>query len=113
MTIHNNLIYKLNIFQRMYIYINEMFPPVKHFASSALMYISFISMLGIVTGYSIDILSRYTIAGIFNIFLIAFILRLMDELKDDEIDKELFPHRPLPSGRVKKKRYYYFSGSMH
>ena len=87
----------------MYIYLNEMFPPVQHLASSALMYLSFISMFGIVTGYSIDIFSRYTIAGILNIFLIAFILRLMDELKDDDIDRELFPHRPLPSGRVTKR----------
>jgi 4-hydroxybenzoate polyprenyltransferase len=35
-----------------------------------------------------------------NVFAMLLILRLMDELKDKEIDRRLFPQRPLPCGRV-------------
>ncbi len=35
-------------------------------------------------------------------FLILLLLRLMDELKDLEIDLQLFRDRPLPSGRVRE-----------
>jgi 4-hydroxybenzoate polyprenyltransferase len=35
-----------------------------------------------------------------DVFLVTLILRLMDEIKDIDIDRELFPDRPVPSGRV-------------
>jgi len=36
------------------------------------------------------------------VFLLLLLLRLMDELKDVEIDRALFRERPLPSGRVRE-----------
>jgi 4-hydroxybenzoate polyprenyltransferase len=44
--------------------------------------------------------SWHTLLGIWSVFGLWLILRLMDELKDEEIDRELFPARPVPSGRV-------------
>ena len=38
--------------------------------------------------------------GIVSLFLFGLVLRLMDELKDRDIDQELFSYRPFPSGRV-------------
>ena len=34
-------------------------------------------------------------------FTLALVLRLMDEIKDRDVDRALFPARPLPSGRVR------------
>jgi 4-hydroxybenzoate polyprenyltransferase len=46
------------------------------------------------------IFSPSTFIGIWNIFTLLLILRLMDELKDGKIDQELFQQRPVPSGKV-------------
>jgi 4-hydroxybenzoate polyprenyltransferase len=49
---------------------------------------------------SSPVASWYTLLGIWSVFGLWLILRLMDELKDEGIDRELFPDRPVPSGRV-------------
>ena len=43
------------------------------------------------------------IIGGYTIFAFLMWLRIADDLKDYETDMRLFPDRPLPSGRVKKK----------
>lgn len=42
----------------------------------------------------------FTAIGIGSIFTVGLMVRMMDELKDEVIDRQMFPHRPLPSGRV-------------
>jgi 4-hydroxybenzoate polyprenyltransferase len=37
---------------------------------------------------------------VWAVFALTLVLRLMDELKDVEVDRRLFASRPLPSGRV-------------
>jgi hypothetical protein len=87
-------------FKRMRVYFKERFPISFRFASSILLYISFISFLGRINGIKLAISSSYTLVGTWSIFSIMLILRLMDELMDKEIDIELFPDRPFPSGKV-------------
>ena len=41
--------------------------------------------------------------GAFTVFAFLLWLRIADDLKDYQTDLTLFPERPLPSGRVKKK----------
>jgi len=84
----------------MKVYLAEMFPIPLRLASSALLCISFITFLGRIHEMKISIYSRFTFIGTWSIFTLMLILRLMDELKDREIDKELFSDRPLPSGKV-------------
>lgn len=91
---------KQGYFKRMRVYLKERFPIPVRFAYSILLYISFISFLGIIYGIKLSIFSYYTLVGTWSIFSIMFILRLMDELMDKEIDKELFPDRAFPSGKV-------------
>lgn len=43
------------------------------------------------------------IIGGFTVFSFLLWLRIADDFKDYELDCRLFAHRPLPSGRVKKK----------
>jgi hypothetical protein len=91
---------KQGYFKRMGVYFKERFPISFRFASSILLYISFISFLGRIHGIKLSIFSSYTLVGTWSIFSIMLILRLMDELMDKEIDIELFPDRSFPSGKV-------------
>ncbi len=87
-------------FSRMHIYLSEMFSLPGHLAIALLAALS-------ITGFSARAQTQHpaieftaVIGATWNIFAVLFILRLMDELKDKEIDRKLFPARPLPSGRV-------------
>lgn len=87
-------------FKRMRIYLKEMYPFVPRLIPAAILYISFVALLGRIHGVQLSLFSPFTLLGIWNIFGLLFILRLMDELKDKEIDLKLFKERPLPSGKV-------------
>jgi len=84
----------------MYIYLAEMYPVPARVISSVLLYISFTAFLGSVHGVEVAVISPFTFVGSWSLFALMLILRLMDELKDKEIDMDLFSDRPLPSGRV-------------
>lgn len=86
----------------MRIYLREMFPVWTRLATAALMYMSFVLLLGKIHDVKPALLSPYSLLGIWNLFALTLILRLMDELKDREIDLELFRKRPLPAGRVRE-----------
>lgn len=85
---------------RMNIYLAEMYPVPVRVISSVLLYISFTAFLGSVHGVEVAVISPFTFVGSWSLFALMLILRLMDELKDKEIDRDLFSDRPLPSGRV-------------
>lgn len=87
---------------RIWIYLNEMYPVPKRIVSAVLMYFSFTVLLRQNYGVRAPYLSIYSIIGIVGVFSFLLILRLMDELKDRQVDLELFNHRPLPSGRVRE-----------
>jgi len=90
-------------FKRIWFYTKEMYPIQRRLflAFIFVMSISYIAKsIQMDNGSIFDI---YVILGTLAVFLILFILRLMDELKDVEIDKKLFAHRPIPSGRVSEK----------
>jgi 4-hydroxybenzoate polyprenyltransferase len=87
---------------RMRIYFREMFPLLIRITNSTLLFVSFTAMLGIVCDISIGFDWRLCFLGSFNAFAVALILRLMDELKDRDIDRSLFNERPVPSGRVRE-----------
>ncbi len=91
---------KQGYFKRMRIYFAEMFPIRIKLISSALLYISFFTFLERVHGVKSSIFSSHIFVGTWSIFALMLILRLMDELKDKEIDIELFCERPFPSGKV-------------
>jgi 4-hydroxybenzoate polyprenyltransferase len=87
-------------FKRMRIYFSEMYPLPARLLAAALLNLSFLSFLERIHGVRTMILSWTTVTGTFSIFSLLLILRLMDELKDKEIDRELFRERPLPSGKI-------------
>lgn len=89
--------------RRMTIYFNKMLPLGNCLFISTILFFSFNGFLGIIHGINQPDLSWSAAVGIWSLFSITVILRLMDELKDKEIDNALFPERPLPSGMVHEK----------
>jgi 4-hydroxybenzoate polyprenyltransferase len=87
-------------FRRMRIYLKVMYPPSQRFISAAICYVSFVALLGRIHSLPLSFFSLYSLLGTWNIFALLMILRLMDELKDKEIDLDLFKERPVPSGKV-------------
>jgi 4-hydroxybenzoate polyprenyltransferase len=85
---------------RMRVYFAEMFPIPQHSLLALLTYMSIAVFARWLEKQSSPIASWYTLLGIWAVFDLWLILRLMDELKDEDIDRTLFPDRPLPSGQV-------------
>ncbi len=86
--------------RRMKDYLGEMFPLAGVLASSCLLALACNVMLGRIHRLRPSLYSPAVVIGAGSLFLMLLILRLMDELKDRDLDRELFPHRPLASGRV-------------
>lgn len=86
--------------RRMIMYTTDMYPFPTRIVSAILFYSGFASLLSLIHGTSFSFISATSLVGIASVFLLLFILRLMDELKDKELDYALFRHRPLPSGKV-------------
>lgn len=89
--------------RRLNIYFKEMYPVIPRLALGYLVFleIHFIILLNHgVTGFRFGI--QEIVCG-FTVFSFLCWLRIADDFKDYELDCRLFPERPLPSGRVKKK----------
>jgi 4-hydroxybenzoate polyprenyltransferase len=89
-------------FTRIGIYLKEMYPIPQRLIYSTLMYLSFAILASKNQSVTLDLSSPIHLIGIINVFTILLILRLMDELKDKDLDEDLFSERPLPSGRVRE-----------
>lgn len=86
--------------RRIKAYLAEMYPVPARLALAALTYFGTVTLLGKIHGFSQLSFPPLHLVGIASLFSLMLIIRLMDEIKDKEIDRELFPHRPLPTGRV-------------
>lgn len=87
--------------QRMCIYFREMLPLGPHALLAAAMYLAVAGFVALGSGVAFSPWTVSTLVGIGSVFALFLVVRLMDELKDVEVDRRLFPHRPVPSGRVK------------
>ncbi len=89
--------------KRLNIYFKEMYPIIPRLLLGFIVFgeIYFILLLNSgITDFTIGIPE---IVGGFTVFSFLLWLRIADDFKDYEHDCRLFAHRPLPSGRVKKK----------
>ncbi len=98
----NAIIPDHGFFGRMRIYFAEMYPPPARLLTAGLAYLAIAAFAVSVHGGTIPLAAAHTAVGIWSIFALMLILRLMDEIKDSDIDAALFPDRPLPSGRVRE-----------
>jgi 4-hydroxybenzoate polyprenyltransferase len=79
-----------------------MYPVAPRAAAAVLVALSFATQLARLHGLEARPLSTATWLGAGAVFSFLLTLRLMDELKDVDVDRALFPDRPLPSGRVRE-----------
>lgn len=89
--------------KRLNIYFKEMYPIIPRLLLGAMVFLEiyFIVLLNSgVTEFQLGI--QEVVCG-FTVFSFLCWLRIADDFKDYELDCRLFAHRPLPSGRVKKK----------
>lgn len=93
------------MFKRLAVYYKEMFPLLPRFFVAAIMFFEIYFVLLLNDGVTTFHFDHQELIGIFTIFVFLMILRIADDFKDYETDRRLFPHRALPSGRVKKRTW--------
>lgn len=86
--------------KRLKAYLAQMYPLPARLALAALTYFGVVAFLARIHGVATYTTPFYALVGVGSLFSLMLIIRLMDELKDKDLDRELFPHRPLPSGRI-------------
>ena len=89
------------MWQRIWLYLKEMYPPAPAFAMAMLSFFNLWFMLSAMHGMALQV-NWPSLAGGTTLFLFLLFLRISDEFKDLEADKVLFPERLVPSGRVKE-----------
>jgi dolichol kinase/4-hydroxybenzoate polyprenyltransferase len=92
-----------NYFGRMSGYLSEMFPIPLRIVTALVYFAGVASMVQLILGSDQSLWTVWSLIGTWTLFGHMVLLRFMDELKDVEIDRRLFPERPLPSGRVTER----------
>ena len=102
----------MSAIKRLHIYFKEMYPIIPRLLLGFIVFgeIYFIVLLN--NGVTSFKISLPEFIGGFTVFSFLCWLRIADDFKDYELDCRLFSHRPLPSGRVKKKDLAIFIGSL-
>ena len=100
--------------KRLNIYFKEMYPILPRLGLGYLIAAEIYFIVLLNHGVTWDIIAPHLgiqelVLG-FTVFSFLCWLRIADDFKDYELDKRLFPERPLPSGRVTKKDLGIFVG---
>jgi len=96
--------------KRLNIYFKEMYPLVPRFLLGLIVWFEIYFIVTLNHGIGSFTIGIEELIGGFTIFSFLCWLRIADDFKDYELDCRLFAHRPLPSGRVKKKDLGIFAG---
>lgn len=93
--------------KRLNCYFKEMYPIIPRFLLGIIIFAEIYFIILLNYGVSSFNIGVQELIGAFTIFSFLLMLRIADDFKDYELDCKLFPKRPLPSGRVKKKDLKY------
>ncbi len=88
--------------KRLNVYLSEMYPVIPRALLGLILFFEVYFLVILTNGTHRISIGVSEFVGAFTIFAFLMALRIADELKDEEVDKRLFPERPYPSGRVKK-----------
>lgn len=83
--------------KRVGIYTWEMFPPYRVIPLILLQFFGFYFCLALASGQT-AVLSSSLWSPLVTLFFTWFLLRCFDELKDQDVDAQCFPHRPVVRG---------------
>ena len=87
--------------KRWWIYLNEVFLPMSRIVAVSIMVAAVLCLYQAMLGRAPLVLNWDAIPAAFTLVLILLYWRVQDEFKDAETDRKYFPHRPVPSGRVR------------
>lgn len=89
--------------KRLQIYFKERYPIIPRFMLGLIVFLEIYFIVLLNNGVTKFDISIQEFVGAFTVFAFLLWLRIADDLKDYEVDKELFKDRPLPSGQTNKK----------
>lgn len=89
--------------KRLNIYFKEMYPIPARLVLGAIVFLEMYFIVSLNQGVVKFSFGLQEVVCAFTVFSFLCWLRIADDFKDYELDCRLFAHRPLPSGRVKKK----------
>ena len=89
--------------RRMTVYLREMYPLQQRLPMALLLSLSVVLFTLDLHDWQARSQFALPLTAAGCVFFILLLLRLMDELKDRDIDMQLFRNRPLPSGRVRER----------
>lgn len=95
------------MFKRLAIYFKEMYPPLSRLFVALLIFLQVYFLLLLNHGIGTFHFSHREAIGVVTIFVFLLLLRIADDFKDYKTDQVNFPHRALPSGKVKKSDLIY------
>ncbi len=88
--------------KRLYVYYHERYPFLARLLLGLIVFCEIYFIVLLNQGVTKFNLGYQEIIGGYTVFAFLLWLRVADDLKDHEVDKKLFPDRPLASGRTKK-----------
>lgn len=91
------------MFKRIRIYFKEMYPLIPRLFLGFLLFFEVYFLIVLNHGVVHFEVQIQEVIGSITVFGFLLVLRIADDFKDYETDLILFPDRPLPSGRVRKK----------
>ena len=95
--------------KRLHIYFKEMYPIPERLALGAIIFLEMYFVVALNQGVRRFTFGLQEVVCAFTVSSFLCWLRIADDFKDYELDLRLFAHRPLPSGRVRKKELRIFA----
>jgi len=86
---------------RLILYTKEMFPIGIYLPYAAVSFLALNFVTQLLAGTQELWVTSMTLIGFLSVLGILFLMRILDEIKDYDVDRVLFPHRPVPRGDVK------------
>lgn len=84
---------------RLTVYFTERFPILVYIPFSAVLYICLSVLVQLISGVD-PVFDQYDIAGCLTAFLFMLLIRTFDDIKDVDLDHDIFPDRPVSRGAV-------------
>ncbi len=88
-------------YKRLFIFFNERFPLHIYIPFVVFLYLSMSFSIQALQSHNV-VIDDYTYVGLASSLLFMLLIRMFDELKDYELDKKIFPNRPVSRGDVLK-----------
>jgi len=91
----------MDLLKRLALYTREMFPMGIYLPYAAVSFSALYLVTQLLAGTKRLLITSTSFIGLFTVFGVLLLMRILDEFKDYEVDKVLFPHRPVPRGDVR------------